>query len=359
MDLQDLGWNEFHKNNYDAVKTGDTFPARVAIAQREKYRLYGEAGPVTADIRGKLRFEASSASDLPVVGDWVTAKMRPEGGAADITAILPRFSKFSRKEAGETSGEQVLVANIDTVFLVSGLDGDFNVRRLERYLALAFESGAKPVIVLNKTDKCADVAECVRQAEAAGPGIPVIALSAIGSAEISGLEQYVPRGNTVAFLGSSGAGKSTIINRLLGEERQKVGAVRASDSRGRHVTTSRELIALPGGGLVIDNPGMRELQLWLDGDALDGTFADVKELASKCKFGDCTHAGEPGCAVKAAIEQGVLDQKRFDSYLKLKKEERYLATRREAKDRNEKIIWEKNISKLVKQVYNHRKKNRF
>src|SRR3989339_822083 len=348
MNLIELGWNESHEKHYNEIKTRQTFPARVAKAEREKYWIYSDFGELRAEIKGKIRFNAISLSDFPVVGDWVVAQMRPEGNAAIIEGILPRMNKFSRKIAGSVADEQVLVANIDTIFLVSGLDHDYNLRRIERYLALAWESNSNPVIVLNKTDMCSDVQEKISEVKSVAFGVPVVTLSALGSEGIGDINRYCTKGATIAFLGSSGVGKSTIINRLLGEDRLKVGAVREHDSRGRHITTRRELILLPGGGIVIDNPGMRELQLWANEDTLDDTFSDVKEIAAQCKFRDCTHLNEPECAVRNAIENGRMDSKRFQNYMKLKKELRYLATRKEIKARNEKIITEKKISKLSK-----------
>jgi ribosome biogenesis GTPase / thiamine phosphate phosphatase len=358
MNLQELGWNEFHEKHYSEIKAPGTFPARVAKAEREKYLVYSEFGELKAEIKGKVRFHAESMSDFPAVGDWVVAEMRPEGNAAIIESILPRVNKFARKVAGSVTDEQVMVANIDTVFLVNGLDGDYNVRRIERYLALARENNSSPVVVLNKTDMCTNVREKVEEVTAIALGVPVVTLSALNSEGIENIRRYIASGSTLAFLGSSGVGKSTIINRLLGEEKQKVGAVREHDSRGKHITTCRELIMLPGGGIVIDNPGLRELQLWVDEEALDKTFEDVKELGEQCKFGDCAHLNEPGCAVKNAIENGQLDGKRLQSYIKLKKELVYLATRKEVKARNEKIITEKKISKLSKQIYKQRNENR-
>lgn len=356
MNLSDLGWNTFHEKNFEAVRTGTSFPARVARAQREKYVLYGESGELKAEIRGNVRFEATSLSDFPVVGDWVVATMRPEGTAAVIERVLPRMNRLSRKTAGGVTDEQVLGANIDVVFIVNGLDGDFNVRRMERYLALARESGIQPVIVLNKADVCPDVDEKVQEAAAVAAGAPVVAVSAGTGAGMELVATYIAPGVTAAFLGSSGVGKSTIINWLMGEERQNVGAVRAHDSRGRHITTRREMILLPGKGILIDNPGLREIQLWIHEDTLDATFSDVSALAAQCRFADCAHGDEPGCAVRSAIESGQLESARFEGYLKLKKEMRYLATRKEAKARNEKVIWEKRISKDIKQLYAHRKK---
>src|SRR3989339_385730 len=279
MDLKELGWNDFFEKHFNEIKTADIQPARVTTSQREIYCIYGEFGELRAELAGKLRFDASSLSELPVVGDWVTVRMDRGHGLAIIEGILPRISKLSRKTTGKTTEEQVLVANIDIIFLVNGLDGDYNLRRIERYLTVAMESNTKSVILLNKTDVCPDSQVKIAEVEAVSSGTPVCALSAMKNEGIEKLNEYIIKGRTVAFIGSSGAGKSTIINCLLGEERQKVGAVREYDDRGKHITTHRELIILPGGGIVIDNPGLREIQLWADEPALKDAFTDIDTFA--------------------------------------------------------------------------------
>jgi ribosome biogenesis GTPase len=272
-------------------------------------------------------------SDLPAVGDWVATRVWPEEGKATIHAVLPRKSVFSRKVAHSRTEQQVVAANVDTVFLVSGLDRDFNVRRIERYLTLAWESGATPVIVLNKTDLCSDVAHFVADVESVAVGVPIHPVSAKENQGLDSLRRYLAPGETVALLGSSGVGKSTLLNTLLGTERQRTAPVRERDQRGRHATAHRELVFLPGGGMLIDNPGMRELQMWTDDEALAETFDDITLLAARCRFRDCRHDSEPGCAVREAIENGTLDEARLRSYWRLQREIRHLETRRDQKAR--------------------------
>jgi ribosome biogenesis GTPase len=360
MNLQELGWNRHFEQYFHQLKTEGIFPARVATAQREKYQIYGNFGELKAEISGKFRFRTSANGDFPVVGDWVASKISGANNLAIIEAILPRLNKFSRKTAGKLTAEQVLVANINILFLVSGLDSDFNLRRIERYLTLALESNARPVILLNKTDLCPQLEEKKEAVASIAAGIPIHTLSALRHQGIEELKKYINPGTTVAFLGSSGVGKSTIINCLLGEDKLKVGAVRESDSRGRHITTRRELLIIPQGGMVVDTPGLRELQLWSEENTLETNFPDISKFAAECKFRDCEHLHEPECAVQRAIASGELDSKRFQSYLKLKKEIRYLATRKEkAKSRNTKKVSEKRISKLVKQIEKHKKRFAF
>ena len=359
MDLTDLGWNGFFEKNFNEIKSEGIFPARVSQAQREIYWVFCKQGELKAEISGKFRFNSKAMGDFPVVGDWVAARMRPEGDAVIIESILPRASKFSRKVAWRQTDEQVLAVNIDTVFIVNGLDNDYSLRRIERYIALARESNVEPVIILNKTDVCPDINEKISEVESVSCGAPVFTISALEQKGIEKIEKYFKKGITVAMLGSSGVGKSTIINCLMGRERQKTGAVRVSDSTGMHITTSRELIILPGGGNVIDNPGLRELQMWADESNLDGTFSDIRTLAMDCRYKDCKHENEPGCAVMDAIEKGILDAGRFQSYIKLRGEISYLATRKAHKKFNEKEKTKKKINKWVKQITKFNKKNRY
>lgn len=304
-----------------------------------------------AEISGKLHYQAAAREDLPAVGDWVYLKTLPgEESRAIIHGILARKSKFSRNEAGKRNREQIVAANIDTVFLVTALSGDFNIRRLERYLTMAWESGASPVIILNKADLCSNIATIKVQVESIAYAVPIHIVSCLDGRGMCELEDYLEGNTTVAFLGSSGVGKSTLINRLLGKERQKTGDVRRNDQKGRHTTTHRELIIVPGRGIVIDTPGMRELQLWNAGESVDNTFADIEKLARKCKFNDCNHETEPGCAVKKAIEEGNLEYERLESYRKLQRELFYMELKEtHSSDVLSRIKW-KDRDRLKKQM---------
>ena len=331
MTLDDLGWSDSFAAAFEPYREQGLIPARV-VAQKGLCQVSTGEGEHYADLAGKLRHELKGpgcASGYPAVGDWVALRPPTGEGRAMIHAILPRKSKFSRKTAGQRTEEQVVAANVDTIFLVSGLDGDFNPRRIERYLTAAWDSGAQPVVVLNKLDCCSDPETCLLEVEAVAMGVPVHRVSALTGENCEGLTIYFGPGQTVSFLGSSGVGKSTLINRLLGRDVQKTGAVREGDDRGRHTTTHRELFMAPEGGLLIDTPGLRELQLWEGNQGIESTFADVEGLAEDCRFGDCRHEGEPGCAVDAALASGVLTPERLESYRKLQRELRQLHIRQD------------------------------
>jgi len=315
------------------------------VEHRNSYALRCEDGTeIFATLAGKLRFETSNREDLPAVGDFVRVR------DTVIEEVLPRRTVFLRKAAGDTLEAQVIAANIDTVLVVTGLDGDFNLRRLERYFATARASRAQCAILLNKADLCEDLDARIHDVRAIAPGADVVTISALHGDGIDALRPYLVPGETVAFVGSSGAGKSTLINRLLGRERQATGAVRETDSRGRHTTTHRELLETPSGALLIDTPGLRQLQPWAGEDDVDGAFPDIEELAGECRYRDCAHVGEEGCAVQAAIDNGSLEFDRFSNYRKMRKEAAYLDRQLDIRAQlDQKAKWKK-IHKAMRNV---------
>jgi ribosome biogenesis GTPase len=326
MSLAAFGWDAHFERAFAAfADRADVHPARVLIEFNHNYRVATALGEVDAVLAGRVKHHARSRADLPAVGDWVAVRKRPEEDRAAIVAVLDRRSRFSRRMAGQVTDEQVVAANADVVFLVMALDADFSPRRLERYLLMARESGAAPVVLLTKPDLTGDLPVHVAAAAAVAGDIPVHVINPKSSEGLEQVAPYLRGGRTGALLGSSGVGKSTIINRLAGDDRQRTREVRAADSKGRHTTTHRELIRLPDGGLIIDTPGMRELQLWDASAGMRGTFEDVEALAGQCRFSDCRHRGEPGCAVSAAVTAGELPATRLDSYRTLQDELAYLS----------------------------------
>ncbi len=325
-DLTALGWDDVLAEQFEPHARAGLIPGRVAVQHRGAYDVLTEDGDLRCDVPGRLYDEAASPADLPAVGDWVAIAPRPDERAGTVQAVLPRRTKFSRKTAWQASEEQVLAANVDVVLIVSSLNEDLNLRRLERYLTLAWESGARPVVVLTKVDLADDVAAAVTAVESVAFGAPVHTISSVTGEGLDGLRTYLGPGVTAALLGSSGVGKSTLVNTLAGDELLATREIR-DDGKGRHTTTRRELVQLPGGGLVIDTPGMRELQLWTADEGLEEAFEDVTELFAQCRFSDCGHETEPGCAVKAALADGTLSPERWESYLKLQRELAHLERR--------------------------------
>ena len=303
-------------------REGSSAVGRVLLQERGLYRVVSETGEQMAEVSGRLRHEAKGPTDFPAVGDFVWLEGGAGQGNAMIQGVLPRRSVFVRRAAGIGCTEQVVAANIDTVFICMALNGDFNLRRLERYLAVAWDSGAVPVVVLTKADLCGDLPRRLFEVGESAAGVEILSVSAVEPDGWRALLSHIGSGQTVALIGSSGVGKSTLINRLLGEERLETGGLR-DDDKGRHTTTRRELFLLQSGGMVIDTPGMRELGLWAVDSGVEQSFADIEALAARCRFRNCSHTGEPGCAIRAALDSGALSGQRLQSYQKLCAESRY------------------------------------
>lgn len=349
MLLQEFGWDSF----FAAQISPDEVPGRVASAIREHFTLWTEDGETEARASGRLRYSALDA-EWPCVGDWVVLRHH----APVIERVLHRKTKLSRKQPGKQVREQVLAANLDVLFIVSGLDRDYNPRRIERYVVLARESEARPVILLNKVDLVPQLElnldHILDQTRSLAGDVPVLPVSAVSGASLEGLPAFLAAGETAAMIGSSGVGKSTILNRLLGEQLQRTQAVRDDDNRGRHTTTRRELFCMPGGWLLMDLPGLRELQLWADVEQLDQSFDDIQQLAQSCRFRDCSHSSEPGCAVRSAG----LDPARLVSYQKLQRELAYLDRKSDPRAaREERQRW-KALEKSVRTSSKWRNKSR-
>ena len=328
MNLDLLGWNTRWRDLFEPFEEDNLTPGRVVAEHRGAYRIETAAGERAGVLAGRLRHHAEGRLDLPAVGDFVALRLPDGDGSAVVDAVLPRRTALVRRAAGDRPDDQIIAANIDVVFVMTALDHDFNVRRVERYLAAVWESGATPVVLLNKADLCGDVEGRIGDVQRAAIGVDVHAISALmDDGDLLALHRHMQAGVTIGFVGSSGVGKSTLLNRLLGRDVQATAGVREHDSHGRHTTTHRELFVLPDGGLAIDTPGMREFQLSNADSGVDAVFADIEALAAGCRFADCAHQREPGCAVQAAVERGELDGDRLAAYEKLLKELRYEESR--------------------------------
>ena len=324
MSLKDFGWTAYFSNPFDQLGHHGSVPARVILANRGFYLVRTADSEIHCRLRGRLYREAEiDETSRPVVGDWV-ACFEEGDGTGLIAALLPRRTKLSRRLPGGRAAEQIVVANVDLVLLVMGLDRDFNPRRMERMLVMTYESGARPIVILNKADCVHDAEAKCLDIERLSPGVPVLVVSALDGQGIDQIAEFLRPACTLVLTGSSGVGKSTIINQLFGRTLAETAPVRLSDGRGRHTTTQRQLFRHPTGALLIDNPGIRELGLWDSAEGLDEAFDELLVLAEGCRFRDCRHESEPGCAVAEAVRSGKLAQERLDSYHKLQRELQYL-----------------------------------
>lgn len=357
--LETIGWDSIFAYYFDELKHPNLIPARVSSEERGAYNLLTTIGTLRGKVSGTYRYSAENRIDFPVVGDWVAVEAYSADSIAIIHELLPRKTILSRKVAGAVTEKQALAANIDYAFIVSGLDNDFNLRRIERYLTLIMDGGVQPVIILNKADLIESVDklnEIKKDIENVALGVPIHFISLLNdnNNSLKNLETYFIGNKTVVLLGSSGVGKSTLTNRLLGEDYQKTVEVRISDSKGRHTTTRRQLFVLPCGGMLVDTPGIRELQLWIDEKGFDQSFSDVETLAANCRFRDCTHTQEPGCAVQEAITKNELDANRLRNYQKMQKEMQYLASKQKE------VSWDSRLAdrKFGKLIHNILKQKR-
>jgi len=318
--LEQFGWSEALQHQFTAYTAEGLIPARVVVQQRGLYDIATDLGELSATLAGRLAHDAEDGA-YPVTGDWVAVLARPAERTATIQHVLTRSSTFIRRASGPGAARgQVVAANVDVALLAASMNADLNARRLERYLATAWESGADPVIVLTKADMCLDADARLAEIEAVAMGVPVLAVSAMTGQGLDALRAWLKPGHTAVLIGSSGVGKSTLVNALAGRDQMATQPIREDDARGRHTTSHRELVLLPSGALILDTPGMRELGLWDADEGMSSAFADIEALASQCRFHDCSHNAEPGCAIAEALSTGDLDAARWRAYGKLQRE---------------------------------------
>lgn len=347
MNIKDYGWNEFFENEWKEYSTEGWFPGRIIADYGQMIRVVTEDGELQVS-RPLAKHEEPMQM---AVGDWLALQYLHDTNTTHVKGVLPRKTKFSRAAAGIELKEQIVAANVDIVFLIQSLNKDFNMRRLERYMITAWESGAMPVIVLNKADCCNDVSDKLSIVYSTIPGVEVNAISCLTGEGISEIRKYLSYGKTIALMGSSGVGKSTLLNCLAGRELLKIGEVREDDDKGRHTTTHRELFLMPEGGLILDTPGMRSLSLWEADTGMEAMFGDIEELVTKCRFFDCKHKSEPGCAIREALNNGSLEMKRWESWSKLQREMVNLENRKRMKQKlkGKQVLKQKSNNKVGRQ----------
>lgn len=348
MILNQYGFNDEMLKEFDKILEPGCIPARIITEHRGLYRVICESGERFAEVSGKYHYSLEEKGGYPAVGDWVVLEAAGSEDRAIIHGLLPRRTQFIRRDAWSASGMQVVAANFDYVFICTSLNKNYNLRRIERYLTLAWESGAAPVVILSKADLCEDVEKKVLEVESIAPGVRIHVVSAVNGTGLEELQSYLHEGKTMVLLGSSGVGKSTLINALAGREILKTSEAREDDDRGRHTTTHRQMVLLPQGGVLLDTPGMRELGIVNAEEGLGDAFSDVSQIAARCRFSDCRHHREPGCAVKIALAKGTLDPMRYENYLKLKKEARYMESKENRQLQQAQKQQNKKLSKFVK-----------
>jgi len=348
LNLINLGWNSTFDDFIKDKNIKDLIPGRVTNKNGKHYKIMTQEGEQNAILSNSFLNSIKNKSEIPAVGDWVGLKKNIEINTCYIDILFPRKNRLSRKVAGKKTEEQIIASNIDVAFIITSVDQDFNIRRLERYLSMVYEINAEPVIILNKIDTSDDLKKYFKETENLSKNVPIIAISAKEGLNIQEVSKFIKIGKTIVLIGSSGVGKSTLINQILGYSRQAVGDIRKSDGKGRHVTSSRELIMLPDGGMLIDNPGIREIQLWSTGGGISKTFQDIEDLGVLCKFRDCHHEQEPGCSVKKAVVDGKLTIERLNSYKKLIREYEYSQTRRNIYEKRKK---DKQLGKMYRKVH--------
>lgn len=347
--IKNYGYTEFYQNQIQTLNMSDELiPARVTEVHREQYKIVTELGENNAKLKGSVFYYDEQDSEYPAVGDFVLVKRNPQGEDI-IYKVLTRKSKFSRMDTFYEK-EQIVAANFDYVFIMTSLNYDFNIKRIERYLTIAWESGAIPVIILTKLDLCFNYDEYIKELESIAIGVPIIAVSSLTGEGLNELENYIKPFKTIVFLGSSGVGKSSLVNAIAREDIMKVNDIREDDSKGRHTTTHRQLVMLKNGTMIIDTPGMRELGMWNVAEGLSETFSDIETLAGKCKFRDCQHKTEPGCAVKVALKNGELSKERWNNYVKLKKEVKFAELKENTNMRLKEKARQKGIGKFQKEL---------